>query len=127
MSSEDYYRLLNVEKGATAEDIKKAYRKLAMAFHPDVNTNEGAEEKFKAIGRAYDVLSDNKKRQIYDRTGQASADDTYRRPRRQGQGMQRCMGKCSSFESIFRRRPRHNYSNGGGRLHTDTGSKKAIG
>lgn len=68
--SEDYYRILSVAKNATAGEIKKAYRKLAMQYHPDRNPDDqGAEEKFKACTEAYEVLSDERKRQIYDTYG----------------------------------------------------------
>jgi curved DNA-binding protein len=67
---EDYYKILGVEKSATEEDIKKAYRKLAMKFHPDRNPgNKQAEEKFKKISEAYAVLSDQEKRKQYDSFG----------------------------------------------------------
>jgi molecular chaperone DnaJ len=68
----DYYQTLGVEKNATAEDLKKAYRKLAMQFHPDKNPgNKEAEKKFKEINAAYDVLKDEQKRAAYDRFGEA--------------------------------------------------------
>lgn len=66
----DYYKTLGIQKGATDEDIKKAYRKLALKFHPDKNKAAGAEEKFKEIAEAYEVLSDKKKRDVYDRYGE---------------------------------------------------------
>merc|ERR1712062_523696 len=66
----DYYRILGVARGASEEEIKKAYRKLALKYHPDKNQTTGAEEKFKEIGEAYDVLSDSKKKQIYDQYGE---------------------------------------------------------
>ena len=66
----DYYETLEVPKGATQEEIKKAYRKQALKFHPDRNPGDAAaEKKFKDIAEAYEVLSDEKKRQIYDRHG----------------------------------------------------------
>ncbi|OHE24413.1 MAG: integrase [Syntrophobacterales bacterium RBG_19FT_COMBO_59_10] len=68
--AEDYYRILGVEKGAGQEDIKKAYRKLALKYHPDRNpNNREAEEKFKKISEAYAVLSDPEKRKQYDSFG----------------------------------------------------------
>lgn len=68
--AEDYYKTLGVEKSASDEDIKKAYRKLAMKFHPDRNPgNKQAEEKFKKISEAYAVLSDQEKRKQYDNFG----------------------------------------------------------
>lgn len=68
--AEDYYQILGVEKGAGQEDIKKAYRKLALKYHPDRNpNNREAEEKFKKISEAYAVLSDPEKRKQYDSFG----------------------------------------------------------
>jgi molecular chaperone DnaJ len=68
--SKDYYALLGVKKTATAEDIRKAFRKLARKFHPDVNPGDKkAEERFKEISEANDILSDEKKRKIYDQLG----------------------------------------------------------
>lgn len=70
MSEKDFYKVLGVEKNASDEDIKKAYRKLAMQHHPDRNKGESkAEEKFKEISEAYDVLKDPDKRAAYDRFG----------------------------------------------------------
>src|SRR5271169_5495657 len=65
----DYYGALGVKKTASAEEIRKAFRKLARKYHPDVNPDKSAEEKFKAISEANDVLSDPKKRKIYDQLG----------------------------------------------------------
>lgn len=68
----DYYNILKVSRNATEEDVKKSYKRLAMKWHPDknaVNTEE-AEAKFKQISEAYDVLSDQEKRQIYDLYGE---------------------------------------------------------
>src|SRR5258707_12840569 len=68
--NKDYYGLLGVKKTSTPEEIRKAFRKLARKFHPDVNPNDKkAEEKFKEISEANDVLSDPKKRKIYDQLG----------------------------------------------------------
>jgi molecular chaperone DnaJ len=67
----EFYRLLGVSKTATEAEIKKAYRKLAMEYHPDRNRHDGAEEKFKEITEAYQVLCDPKKRALYDRYGKA--------------------------------------------------------
>jgi molecular chaperone DnaJ len=69
-SKKDYYEILGVKKSASAEEIRKAFRKLARKYHPDVNPGDkSAEEKFKALSEANDVLSDPKKRKIYDQIG----------------------------------------------------------
>lgn len=67
----DYYELLGVSRNASKEDIKRAYRRLARKYHPDVNKEEGAEEKFKEINRAYEILSEPEMRARYDRFGEA--------------------------------------------------------
>jgi len=69
MSNPDYYQVLGVPRDASAEQIKKAYRKMAMKVHPDVATDADAEEKFKQVNEAYEVLSDPNKRAVFDRGG----------------------------------------------------------
>jgi len=70
-TGKDYYKILGVARDATADQLKKAYRKLALKYHPDKNRGQaGAEAKFKEIGEAYEVLSDEKKRRIYDQVGE---------------------------------------------------------
>src|SRR5690606_8701288 len=70
MAKKDYYKVLGVAKDAKGDEIKKAYRKMARKFHPDVNPNDKtSEEKFKEVQEAYDVLSDEKKRKVFDRFG----------------------------------------------------------
>ena len=72
MAKRDYYEVLGVEKNASADEIKKAYRKKAIQFHPDKNPGDKqAEENFKEAAEAYDVLSDPQKRQRYDQFGHA--------------------------------------------------------
>lgn len=66
----DYYKVLGIAKDASDDEIKKAYRKMALKFHPDKNKSKGAEEKFKEIAEAYEVLSDKKKKKIYDKYGE---------------------------------------------------------
>jgi molecular chaperone DnaJ len=75
----DYYEVLGLPRGASAEDIKKAFRKLAMQYHPDRNHDTGASDRFKEINEAYEVLSDEDKRAAYDRYGHAGADNLYGR------------------------------------------------
>lgn len=72
MNKKDYYEVLGVSKTASDEEIKRAFRKLAKQYHPDVNKEPGAEEKFKEIGEAYSVLSDPSKRKQYDQFGHAA-------------------------------------------------------
>lgn len=72
--AEDYYKILGVEKSATADDIKRAYRKLALQYHPDRNKGKEAESKFKEVTKAYEVLGDPQKRQTYDQFGAAAFD-----------------------------------------------------
>ncbi len=73
MAKQDYYAILGVQRGASAEEMKKAYRKLAMQYHPDRNPNDAkAEHNFKELNEAYDVLKDDQKRGAYDRFGHAA-------------------------------------------------------
>ena len=88
----DYYKTLGVSKNATADEIKKAYRKMARENHPDAG---GDEEKFKDINEAYEVLSDEKKRELYDRYGTA---DQNRVPYGWGGGSG---GQTFTFEDLF--------------------------
>jgi len=66
----DYYKILGIPRNASEDDIKKAYRKLALKYHPDKNKAPGAEEKFKEVAEAYEVLSDKRKRDIFDQCGE---------------------------------------------------------
>lgn len=77
MTKGDYYEILGVPKGASKDEIKKAYRKLALKYHPDKNKSAGAEDKFKEISEAYGVLSDDKKKAQYDKYGHAGIDSQY--------------------------------------------------
>ncbi len=77
MEKKDYYDVLGLEHSATKDDIKKAYRKLALKYHPDKNKEKGAEERFKEISEAYAVLYDDEKRKMYDQHGHAGIDQQY--------------------------------------------------
>ncbi|ERM94142.1 hypothetical protein AMTR_s00010p00155930 [Amborella trichopoda] len=96
-SGSDYYSTLNVKRNATLQEIKCAYKKLAREYHPDLNRSSGAEEKFKEIGAAYEVLSDNEKRSTYDRFGEAGLKGEY-----QGSGARPSgVDPFDIFESFF--------------------------
>ena len=72
MAKRDYYEVLGVEKGATGAEIKKAFRRIAMKFHPDRNSDDkNSDEKFKEAQEAYEVLGDEEKKSAYDRFGHA--------------------------------------------------------
>lgn len=88
-SKRDYYETLGVPKNSSKEDIKNAYRKLALQYHPDRNKAYGAEEKFKEISEAYAVLSDEEKRKRYDTYGHVGAEEVFR-------------GSEANFDEIFK-------------------------
>ncbi|SDQ07851.1 molecular chaperone DnaJ [Carnobacterium viridans] len=77
MAKRDLYEVLGVSKGASDDEIKKAYRKLSKKFHPDINKEAGSEDKFKEVAEAYEVLSDANKRAAYDQYGHASTDPNF--------------------------------------------------
>ncbi|HXQ52957.1 MAG TPA: molecular chaperone DnaJ [Stellaceae bacterium] len=96
MAKADFYDLLGVKRDASPEDLKKAYRKLAMQHHPDRNPGDkSAEQKFKSINEAYDILKDDQKRAAYDRFGHAAFENGGARP---GTGD---FGFASGFADIF--------------------------
>jgi molecular chaperone DnaJ len=88
-SKRDYYEVLGVQKNSSKEEIKNAYRKLALQYHPDRNKQPTAEEKFKELSEAYAVLSDEEKRKRYDIYGHVGAEEAFR-------------GSEANFEEIFR-------------------------
>jgi len=69
MEFKDYYTTLGIDRNATQDEVKRGYRKLARKYHPDINKEATAEERFKAIGEAYEVLQDVEKRAAYDKFG----------------------------------------------------------
>ncbi|CAN0605734.1 unnamed protein product, partial [Ectocarpus sp. 12 AP-2014] len=73
MEFRDYYKILGVARDASADDVRKAFRKLARKYHPDVNTDADAESKFKDVNEAYEVLKDNERRAAYDQLGREPA------------------------------------------------------
>ena len=100
MAKRDYYEVLETQKGASDEEIKKAYRKLAMKHHPDRNQGDSskvAEEKFKEAKEAYEMLSDAQKRGAYDQYGHAGVDPN----RGGGPGAEGFGGFAEAFGDIF--------------------------
>src|SRR3954452_8502278 len=96
----DYYEILGVPRDASSEDIRRAYRKLARQYHPDVNKDPGAEDRFKEVSEAYEVLRDPERRAQYDGLGTASPDGGF-------QDVQVDFGGDDVgdfFESVFGRR-----------------------
>lgn len=93
--SADYYKVLGVKRRASTSDIKKAYRSMSKKYHPDKNPDEGAEERFAEINRAYEVLSDNEKRSVYDSHGEEGLEKLERHGGRGGGG-----GGFNPFEDM---------------------------
>ena len=113
----DYYKTLGVDKKASQEDIKKAYRKLARQYHPDTNKEPGAEERFKAISEAYDTLSDPDKRKKYDRGGSVFAGGSPFGGATAGGGTTTDFGSFSDILSWI-------FNTGGGRARTKPATER---
>ncbi|CAD5212641.1 unnamed protein product [Bursaphelenchus okinawaensis] len=113
----DYYKILGIAKGATDDEIKKAYRKMALKFHPDKNKDPGAENKFKEVAEAYDVLSDAKKKEIYDKYGE----DGLKNDGMPGPGASGAGGMPGGFHYTFQGDPMRMFAQafGGGNLFSD--------
>ena len=111
MDYKDYYKVMGVERSATQDEIKRAYRKLARKYHPDVNKEAGAEAKFKELGEAYEVLKDPEKRAAYDQLGSNwRAGQDFQPPPGWGAGFEQRGGMPDNeadfsdfFESLFAR------------------------
>ncbi len=107
MEYKDYYQILGLKRDASAEEIKKAYRRLARKYHPDVSKEKNAEERFKEVGEAYEVLHDPKKREAYDRLGsQWQSGQTFTPPPDWGFNADRgeggfAQGDTSAFNDFF--------------------------
>src|ERR1035437_3536847 len=109
----DYYQVLGISKAATADEIKKAYRKKALEFHPDRNKGKDAEGKFKEVTKAYEVLSDAQKKQTYDQFGAAA----FEQGGPTGQGAGGPFGGFGGQQGPFS----YTYSTGGGAQGFDFG------
>src|SRR5437773_2184865 len=97
MKYKDYYAILGVDRGASADDIKKAYRRLARKYHPDVSKEPNAEEKFKEMAEAYETLKDPEKRAAYDQLGRYTPGQDFRPP---PDWEQQFAGAHGAFEDI---------------------------
>ena len=115
MSKRDYYEVLGISKSASKDEIKKAYRKLARQYHPDVNKEPGADEKFKEISEAYEVLSDDQKKAHYDQFGHVDPNQGFG-----GGGFSGDFGGFGGFEDIFS----SFFGGGGGRRQDPNGPRK---
>ena len=126
MAKRDYYEVLGVQKNSSKDDVKKAYRKLAIQYHPDKNPGDkAAEEKFKEATEAYEVLSDDQKRQAYDQFGFAGVEGmggpTPHDFSQAFRGFEDIFGDFSNFSSIF-----DMFTGGGGRRGSGGGPRQGA-
>src|SRR3954469_23817679 len=125
MNKRDYYEILGVTKGSPQEEIKKAYRKVAMQYHPDRNPGDKtAEEKFKEAAEAYEILSDQDKRAQYDRYGHAGVSSNGRGGHPGGMNMEDIF---SQFGDIFGEDIFGSFFGGGGGGARSRGAQRARG
>ena len=115
MSKRDYYEVLGINKGASKDEIKKAYRKLSKQYHPDLNKEAGSEDKFKEVAEAYEVLSDDNKRARYDQFGHEDPNAGFGGGGFGGGGS----GGFGGFEDIF-----SSFFGGGGRRQDPNAPRK---
>jgi curved DNA-binding protein len=125
MEFKDYYKVLGLERGATQDQVKRAYRKLARKYHPDLNKDAGAESAFKELGEAYEVLGDPEKRSAYDQLGKNwKAGQEFRAPPDWDAGFEFSGASADGsqeasefFESLFGGRGRRRASHGQAEFH----------
>ena len=119
MAKRDYYEVLGVSKGASKDEIKKGYRKLAIQYHPDKNPgNKEAEEKFKEATEAYEVLSDEEKRKIYDQNQRQLCIDYRRSIRHRPYNGPHGIGEGRTlFGNLGHQRGEHSFNNKGVQQH----------
>eukprot|EP00461_Guttulinopsis_vulgaris_P000546 UN00546 len=110
----NYYQILGVKKTATEKEIKKAYRKLSMQYHPDTNQgSKDAEKKFQEVSQAYEVLSDKEKRRIFDQHGEEGLNQHLQQQQQGGGGHD----PHDIFSQFFGRRPQHREAQRGPDIH----------
>lgn len=111
MDYKDYYKIMGLEKGASQDEIKRAYRKLARKYHPDVSKDANAEERFKEVGEAYEVLKDPEKRSAYDQLGQNyQAGQDFNPPPNWDAGFEFSGGDNAAYSDFFESLFGHNFN-----------------
>lgn len=121
MNNKDYYKVMGVSRDATEKDIKLAYRRLARKYHPDISKEENAEERFKEVGEAYEVLKDPEKRKVYDQYmndsewNRKAHHTTHQNP--YGQSHEQYESSFDFFESLFGEKPFREQQSAGADIH----------